>query len=767
MSNEYLGPWYENSSKSAQILHTTNNDSSSVKKFTGHQDEQQQQQQQQRERLLEGIAEAKTTIDLFLNNRFEEAKNRLHTKNGSGGMYQELANSTILFIQGMATIENENLELAKEQLKTTLKACQANRRKAAITETFTKQMEKSRNTIYALYTDEQAHAELCYAEGLLQLAFLSMLQDEKLASLIKCSLKIRQCYKCYRLCWRILKYHNWQNPISKSAFESGVHLGVGAFNLMISMLPRRVLKLLEFVGFSGDRQFGLEQLRLGAGMQDSLRGPLCSLLLLAYDLYATHMLGDSVVSVSSEQPEHLKEARELLAHWCVVYPNSAIFLLLAGRLEEISGNLHEAITLFQRSIDSQSDWIHYHHLCYWELIWCYALQADWQKAILYTEKLALESRWSQASYRYMKAAFLLQSMEDHTVREMRNHDGIIAKPQDIVDQLLTDIPNLVKRFGGRSLPIEKIALRKSARYFAQNKRLTLPALELIFIWNGFKMIQSQPDAITAFIMICENKINELFQTKDTCETFYDDYCLALMLKGVCLRCRGQTFQAYMCFTEIIQSKRKLKLDTYLLPYCEMELCHLSYEEGEIDEAVKHLEKALSYKHYHLESRLHFRIHEMDTRLRENKRKLSTLTVEHHAQHSPSSSSSNQQQQQQQSPTMKKTGSEYFLGLPNLFSSSNNSNNNNNNSDNKSMLSFKSIDLPMSNSNNNNYSSTSKVKSASSARNLTFSKKNHSVETLSSTLDARRLFDEGDLDDGDDNVDVNLDDETFSMDYGTR
>lgn len=34
------------------------------------------------------------------------------------------------------------------------------------------------------------------------------------------------------------------------------------------------------------------------------------------------------------------------------------------------------------------------------------------------------------------------------------------------------------------------------------------------------------------------------------------------------------------------------MDTYLLPYCEMELCHLSYEEGEIDEAVKHLEKAL-------------------------------------------------------------------------------------------------------------------------------------------------------------------------------
>lgn len=36
-------------------------------------------------------------------------------------------------------------------------------------------------------------------------------------------------------------------------FESGVRMGLGAFNLLISVLPNRVLKLLEFIGFSGDR----------------------------------------------------------------------------------------------------------------------------------------------------------------------------------------------------------------------------------------------------------------------------------------------------------------------------------------------------------------------------------------------------------------------------------------------------------------------------------------------------------------------------------
>ncbi|VDP40831.1 unnamed protein product [Schistosoma margrebowiei] len=136
----YLGPWYENQPKTGNLNNSDmNNNTNNINDDTC-------------EKLLEGIAEAKTTIDLFLNNRFEEAKNRLHM-NTHSGMYQELSNSTILFIQGMATIEQENLETAKEQLKTTLKACQANRRKAAISETFTKQIEKSRNIIYSLYTD--------------------------------------------------------------------------------------------------------------------------------------------------------------------------------------------------------------------------------------------------------------------------------------------------------------------------------------------------------------------------------------------------------------------------------------------------------------------------------------------------------------------------------------------------------------------------------------------------------------------------------------
>ena len=45
---------------------------------------------------------------------------------------------------------------------------------------------------------EAVHAELCYAECLIQRALLTFVQDENLISFVKGSLKIRACYQSYK-----------------------------------------------------------------------------------------------------------------------------------------------------------------------------------------------------------------------------------------------------------------------------------------------------------------------------------------------------------------------------------------------------------------------------------------------------------------------------------------------------------------------------------------------------------------------------------------
>ena len=45
---------------------------------------------------------------------------------------------------------------------------------------------------------EQIHAELCYAELLMERALLTFVQDENLISFVKGSLKIRACHNSYK-----------------------------------------------------------------------------------------------------------------------------------------------------------------------------------------------------------------------------------------------------------------------------------------------------------------------------------------------------------------------------------------------------------------------------------------------------------------------------------------------------------------------------------------------------------------------------------------
>ena len=106
---------------------------------------------------------------------------------------------------------------------------------------------------YNQYTDNEVHAELCFAEVLLLKAVLTLCEDETLVSFVKAGLKVRTCYQSYRECWAILQERQWANELHKKDFESGVRFGVGCFNLLISLLPGRVMKLLEFIGFSGNK----------------------------------------------------------------------------------------------------------------------------------------------------------------------------------------------------------------------------------------------------------------------------------------------------------------------------------------------------------------------------------------------------------------------------------------------------------------------------------------------------------------------------------
>ncbi|XP_069783280.1 tetratricopeptide repeat protein 39A isoform X2 [Narcine bancroftii] len=535
------------------------------------------------------LDECMSAMDMFLNNQFNESLELLKPRTKES-MYHALMYATILEMQAMMTFNHDDIISAGHTMKEAQEICQRFRKKSSVVGSLSGLVNKA---------SEEIHAEVCYAECLLQRAALTFLQDENMVSFIKGGIKVRNSFMIYKELNNFLQSNLFTKGPSHTHLEGGISLGVGAFNLALSMFPTRILKLLEFAGFSGDKEYGLSQLRDGV-MAPSLRSVLCVMLLLCYYTFLTFILGTG--------EEDISDAVVLLQPYLTRYPKGAIFLFFSGRIKEIQGNLDEAIERFEEGCAAQQTWKQFHHMCYWELMWCFTYKRLWKMAYFYVDLLSKESRWSKAMYVYMKAAYL--SM-------LSKHE---AKPfGDDEVELFRQVPLLKQKIAGKSPPTEKFAIRKARRYKCSDPvRLPVPALEMMYMWNGFTVIgkhwQLTEDMLET---IC--KAEEVLEQASSNEYLVDDRCVVKLLKGLCLRHLGKILEAEQCFVYIYEHARKIKYDHYLCPNALLELSLLFIQQDRKEEAIKWLSRAKqNYKDYSMESRTLFRIHAALSKLKAEK-----------------------------------------------------------------------------------------------------------------------------------------------------
>ena len=161
--------------------------------------------------------------------------------------------------------------------------------------------------------------------------------------------------------------------------------------------------------------------------------------------------------------------------------------------------------------------------------------------------------------------------------------------------------------------MEKFAIRKAERWLKQEGRLTVPGLELVYLWNGFVVLGQQFTMVErSYVMLEQELAKELGG-----EFALEDECLLLLLKGVCLKYMSAPLAAEETFRSVLELVRSepLKADKYLVPYATVELALLLLNT-DTQQAWDLLETAKNnYKDYSLQSRLHFRIHAAQNRIR--------------------------------------------------------------------------------------------------------------------------------------------------------
>lgn len=79
----------------------------------------------------------------------------------------------------------------------------------------------------------------------------------------------------------------------------------------------------------------------------------------------------------------------------------------------------------------------------------------------------------------------------------------------------SDVPKYKQRIAGKSLPMEKFAVKKSQRFLNQNNRLFMPAVELLYLWNLFNVFGKRKSLCDNLYRLIDKNIKDLEKNPGT------------------------------------------------------------------------------------------------------------------------------------------------------------------------------------------------------------------------------------------------------------
>lgn len=374
--------------------------------------------------------------------------------------------------------------------------------------------------------------------------------------------------------------------------HSGVQLCFGILQVVLSLIPPAIGKVLSIVGFKGDRVTGLKLLWRTAITSRNIHGELALIFLLVFydgpvqfvdvgfklpeqeNSNARSVIQlDGKASVSEAELDVILESpslhtNQLLRKVRKYFPHNALWILQEGRMLAAQGELHKASELMQSFTDDPNNRIQMQQveaLLIFDRAMVYMFQHEYDRAAKDLIYLIEINSWSKAVYLFMAASCYLEkyrsikmgiSKVDDKQSELAKYSKLFEKYMNLA---LSYVPghgaNASKKGGiggsGKQMPFDKFLLRKYGHLEQRKKQYpNLPLVdlvgssllhELIYFWNGYNRMTKVELADSLKLLGYSGSADSLYSANTGSDSFAlineteDEAMIRYFLQSVCLR----------------------------------------------------------------------------------------------------------------------------------------------------------------------------------------------------------------------------------------
>ncbi|XP_069548130.1 tetratricopeptide repeat protein 39C-like [Brachyistius frenatus] len=572
--------------------------------------------EEEEERKTDHINDAELAlkgINMLLNNGFKESDELFKTYRNHSPL-MSFGASFVSFLNAMMTFEEEKMQMALEDLKATERLCESEN--TGVIETIKNKIKRSMDSQRSgLAAVDRLQRQIIIADCQVYLAVLSFIKQE-LSAYIKGGWILRKAWKMYNKCYsdithlqegsrrraseqRAAATATSSSPSSTSdrsrtsspgpspsqrldgispdaldRLKGSVSFGYGLFHLCISMVPPHLLKIVNLLGFPGDRLQGLSALTFASESKD-MKAPLATLALLWY-----HTVVQPFFALDGADTQAgLIEAKSILQQREAIYPNSSLFMFFKGRVQRLECQISSALTSFSGALELASDQREIQHVCLYEIGWCSMIELNYEEAYRAFERLKTESRWSQCYYAYLTAA---------CQGATGDLEGAVA--------VFNDVQRLFKR---KNNQIEVFSMKRAdkLKISSLTKELCiLSVIEILYLWKAL------PNCSTAKLQT----MTQVLQGIDDVSSAG----LKNLLLGAINKCLHNTKDAIQYFHLAARDEVGRLSNSYVQPYSCYELgcVLLNSPESAGKGRMLMLQAKEDYAGYDFENRLHVRIH---------------------------------------------------------------------------------------------------------------------------------------------------------------